>query len=87
MFSTIVPTPRNFLTCKVCKKIYNKLGSHSGCFKSYCWICNITFSSNIENQVHAKKSHPNFYCIHCKECIQNLKSHLEPSNKKVYCKS
>lgn len=78
----VVPVPINFITCKACNKVYNKLGSHQTCYKRYCWICDIIFDTATQQQKHSVKNHPNFYCSLCKENIMNIDAHKK--NKK-YC--
>ena len=73
--NNLPPIPPSYLSCKICNKIYNKLGSHAICYKKYCWICGIIFSSNLEQQLHSEKNHAYFYCVHCKECISDISSH------------
>lgn len=73
--NNLPPIPPNYLVCKICDKDYNKLGSHGNCYKRYCWICSIVFSSNAEQQAHSEKNHPYFYCFSCKECISNIDNH------------
>lgn len=75
--------PPKYLCCAVCEKKYNQLGSHANCYKSYCWICRIKFSSDIEQQTHSIENHSEFYCTECKECISNLPEHIV--NKKKWC--
>lgn len=81
--SSLPPIPSDFLNCKVCDKNYNKLGSHSSCYKRYCSICFIVFDKDSQQQLHSKEFHPDFYCNDCKECIHNLTSHK--INKAKWC--
>lgn len=78
--NNLPPIPPNYLVCKVCGKVYNKLASHANCYKHYCWICNIIFESNLEQQTHSQKNHPYFYCNNCKECISNIDGHKTSKN-------
>lgn len=80
MYDTQVPVPVNYLVCKICEKVYNKLNSHSICYKKYCWICNIKFNTSLEQQEHSKLKHPDFFCNNCNECISNITNHKR--NKK-----
>jgi hypothetical protein len=84
MYEDQITIPLNYLSCKVCSKVYNKLGSHQSCYKKYCWICDIIFKTNTDQQEHSKENHPNFYCNLCKENIRNLTEHRK--NKK-FCKN
>lgn len=79
--NNLPPIPPNYLTCKICNsKPYNKLGSHAKCYKRFCWICNIIFESNLQQQLHSEKNHSYFYCIHCKECISDINNHKNYKN-------
>jgi hypothetical protein len=82
MYENQISVPVNYLHCIVCKKTYNKLGSHSSCYKKYCWICKIIFKTDLEQQIHSKIDHTNNYCNICKENISNIIAHRK--NKK-YC--
>ena len=63
--------------CVVCKKNYWKIGSHSKCYKKFCWICNIEFETPELQQEHSEKFHIERYCIECKECNNNLFVHIK----------
>jgi hypothetical protein len=80
MYETQVIVPVDYLSCKICEKTYNKLGSHAICYKKFCWICIIKFNTAKEQENHSKLHHPDFFCNSCKECISNITNHKK--NKK-----